>query len=75
MEIEPKENRTFEESVAAELRAIRGRRSQDHVAPQWGVVQGTISSYERGVIPKSWRFLAMLAEREGISLNELLRSA
>ncbi len=58
--------------VGQRLQEIRGRRDQRTFAEAVDSVQQTISKYERGEIPRSWMFLARLAEAEGIDLNRLL---
>ena len=58
--------------VGQRLQEIRGRRDQRTFAEAVDSVQQTISKYERGEIPRSWLFLARLAEAEGIDLNRLL---
>ena len=58
--------------VGQRLQEIRGRRDQRTFAEAVDSVQQTISKYERGEIPRSWLFLARLAESEGIDLNRLL---
>ena len=54
------------------LQEIRGSRDQRTFAEAVDSVQQTISKYERGEIPRSWLFLARLAEEEGVDLNRLL---
>jgi transcriptional regulator with XRE-family HTH domain len=54
------------------LQQIRSARDQRTFAEAVGSVQQTISKYERGEIPRSWLFLARLAEQENIDLNWLL---
>ncbi|MBW3661087.1 MAG: helix-turn-helix domain-containing protein [Gemmatimonadetes bacterium] len=58
--------------VGKRLQEIRGSRDQRTFAEAVDSVQQTISKYERGEIPRSWLFLARLAEEEGIDLNFLL---
>lgn len=58
--------------VGQRLQEIRGGRDQRTFAEAVESVQQTISKYERGEIPRSWLFLARLAEAEGIDLNRLL---
>ncbi|HUF89938.1 MAG TPA: helix-turn-helix transcriptional regulator [Gemmatimonadota bacterium] len=58
--------------VGRRLQEIRGRRDQRTFAEAIDSVQQTISKYERGEIPRSWLFLARLAEAENIDLNHLL---
>ena len=60
------------QEVGQRLQDIRGRRDQRTFAEAVDSVQQTISKYERGEIPRSWLFLARLAEAEGIDLNRLL---
>jgi transcriptional regulator with XRE-family HTH domain len=60
------------QEVGLRLQEIRGRRDQRTFAEAVDSVQQTISKYERGEIPRSWLFLARLAEAEGIDLNRLL---
>jgi transcriptional regulator with XRE-family HTH domain len=60
------------QEVGQRLQEIRGRRDQRTFAEAVDSVQQTISKYERGEIPRSWLFLARLAEAEGIDLNRLL---
>ena len=60
------------QEVGQRLQNIRGRRDQRTFAEAVDSVQQTISKYERGEIPRSWLFLARLAEAEGIDLNQLL---
>ena len=59
-------------AVGRRLQRIRGTRDQRTFAEAVESVQQTISKYERGEIPRSWLFLARLAEAEGIDLNRLL---
>ena len=54
------------------LQEIRGSRDQRTFAEAVDSVQQTISKYERGEIPRSWLFLARLAEEEGVDLNRLV---
>ncbi|MDX1661723.1 MAG: helix-turn-helix transcriptional regulator [Gemmatimonadota bacterium] len=58
--------------VGKRLQKIRGSRDQRTFADAVDSVQQTISKYERGEIPRSWLFLARLAEEEGVDLNRLL---
>ncbi len=58
--------------VGRRLQDIRGSRDQRTFAEAVDSVQQTISKYERGEIPRSWLFLARLAEEEGVDLNFLL---
>ncbi len=58
--------------IGRRLQQIRGARDQRTFAEAVGSVQQTISKYERGEIPRSWLFLARLAEEEHIDLNQLL---
>lgn len=58
--------------VGRRLQEIRGGRDQRSFAEAIDSVQQTISKYERGEIPRSWLFLARLAEEEGVDLNRLL---
>lgn len=58
--------------VGRRLQEIRGSRDQRTFAEAVDSVQQTISKYERGEVPRSWLFLARLAEEEGIDLNFLL---
>lgn len=60
------------QEVGQRLQEIRGRRDQRTFAEAVDSVQQTISKYERGEIPRSWLFLARLAQAEGIDLNRLL---
>jgi transcriptional regulator with XRE-family HTH domain len=64
--------REIRTEVGQRLQEIRGRRDQRTFAEAVESVQQTISKYERGEIPRSWLFLARLAEAEGIDLNRLL---
>lgn len=64
--------REIRTEVGRRLQEIRGRRDQRTFAEAVDSVQQTISKYERGEIPRSWLFLARLAEAEGIDLNRLL---
>ena len=64
--------REIRTEVGQRLQEIRGRRDQRTFAEAVDSVQQTISKYERGEIPRSWLFLARLAEAEGIDLNQLL---
>ena len=66
------EDRELRQEVGQRLQEIRGRRDQRTFAEAVDSVQQTISKYERGEIPRSWLFLARLAEAEGIDLNRLL---
>lgn len=66
------ENRELRQEVGQRLQDIRGRRDQRTFAEAVDSVQQTISKYERGEIPRSWLFLARLADAEGIDLNRLL---
>lgn len=61
--------------VGQRLQRIRGQRDQQTFAREVHSVQQTISKYERGEIPRSWLFLARLAEVEGVDLNKLLTGA
>lgn len=63
---------SFGRTVGDRLREVRGNRDQRTFADAADSVQQTVSKYERGEIPRSWRFLSLLAENEGINLNELL---
>lgn len=65
-------NENRKNSVGERLQEIRGSRDQRTFADAVDSVQQTISKYERGEIPRSWLFLARLAEEEGIDLNVLL---
>ena len=58
--------------IGRRLQQIRGSRDQRTFAEAVGSVQQTISKYERGEIPRSWLFLARLAEQENVDLNGLL---
>lgn len=58
--------------VGRRLQEIRGARDQRTFAEAVDSVQQTISKYERGEVPRSWMFLARLAEEEGVDLNLLL---
>lgn len=64
-------NDTWVEDVARGIRLVRGHRDQRTFSRVTDTGQQTISYYERGRIPKNWRFLAKLAE-EGVDLNDLL---
>lgn len=64
------ENQKIE--VGRRLQEIRGARDQRTFAEAVDSVQQTISKYERGEVPRSWMFLARLAEEEGVDLNLLL---
>ena len=66
------DERDLRHEVGQRLQDIRGRRDQRTFAEAVDSVQQTISKYERGEIPRSWLFLARLAEAEGIDLNRLL---
>lgn len=66
------EDKDMRREVGRRLQEIRGRRDQRTFAEAVDSVQQTISKYERGEIPRSWLFLARLAESEGIDLNLLL---
>lgn len=66
------DERDLRREVGQRLQEIRGRRDQRTFAEAVDSVQQTISKYERGEIPRSWLFLARLAEAEGIDLNRLL---
>ena len=66
------DDRDMRREVGQRLQEIRGRRDQRTFAEAVDSVQQTISKYERGEIPRSWLFLARLAESEGIDLNRLL---
>ena len=65
-------HKEIRQEVGQRLQEIRGRRDQRTFAEAVDSVQQTISKYERGEIPRSWLFLARLAEAEGIDLNRLL---
>lgn len=65
-------DRDTRHEVGERLLEIRGSRDQRTFAEAVDSVQQTISKYERGEIPRSWLFLARLAEEEGIDLNFLL---
>ena len=65
-------DKEIRQEVGQRLQEIRGRRDQRTFAEAVDSVQQTISKYERGEIPRSWLFLARLAEAEGIDLNRLL---
>ena len=58
--------------IGRRLQQIRQARDQRTFAEAVGSVQQTISKYERGEIPRSWLFLARLAEQENVDLNWLL---
>lgn len=58
--------------IGRRLQEIRASRDQRTFAEAVDSVQQTISKYERGEIPRSWLFLARLAEEEGVDLNRLL---
>ncbi|CAN5829454.1 MAG: helix-turn-helix transcriptional regulator [Gemmatimonadetes bacterium] len=66
------EDKALRQEVGQRLQEIRGRRDQRTFAEAVDSVQQTISKYERGEIPRSWLFLARLADAEGIDLNRLL---
>jgi len=66
------ENKESRKEVGRRLQEIRGRRDQRTFAEAVDSVQQTISKYERGEIPRSWLFLARLAESEDVDLNRLL---
>jgi len=65
-------DKEMRQEVGRRLQEIRGRRDQRTFAEAVDSVQQTISKYERGEIPRSWLFLARLAEVEEIDLNVLL---
>jgi transcriptional regulator with XRE-family HTH domain len=65
-------DKELRQAVGQRLQEIRGRRDQRGFAEAVDSVQQTISKYERGEIPRSWLFLARLAEAEGVDLNLLL---
>ena len=71
-EITNMDEKGMRKEVGHRLQEIRGRRDQRTFAEAIDSVQQTISKYERGEIPRSWLFLARLAEVEGIDLNRLL---
>lgn len=58
--------------IGERIQKIRGSRDQRTFAENIDSVQQTISKYERGEIPRSWLFLARLAEEENVDLNRLL---
>ena len=58
--------------IGRRLQQTRQARDQRTFAEAVGSVQQTISKYERGEIPRSWLFLARLAEQENVDLNWLL---
>lgn len=66
------DDKAMRNEVGRRLQEIRGRRDQRTFAEAIDSVQQTISKYERGEIPRSWLFLARLAEVENIDLNQLL---
>jgi transcriptional regulator with XRE-family HTH domain len=66
------DEREARKEVGRRLQQIRGGRDQRTFAEAVDSVQQTISKYERGEIPRSWLFLARLAEVEDIDLNRLL---
>jgi transcriptional regulator with XRE-family HTH domain len=66
------DDKDIRREVGQRIQEIRGRRDQRTFAEAVDSVQQTISKYERGEIPRSWLFLARLAEAEGIDLNRLL---
>lgn len=66
------DDKAMRNEVGRRLQEIRGRRDQRTFAEAIDSVQQTISKYERGEIPRSWLFLARLAEAENIDLNHLL---
>jgi transcriptional regulator with XRE-family HTH domain len=49
------------------------QKSQDEIAEELGVTQGTVSGWERGAIPHRDRWIEV-AKAYGISMKELLRS-
>ncbi len=55
--------------IGRRLQEVRGDRDQRSFADAVDSVQQTISKYERGEIPRSWLFLARLAEEEQIDLT------
>jgi len=57
--------------IGKRLKELRGGSNQRDFAGRTGGVQQTISKYERGEIPRSWLFLARLAEAN-IDITELL---
>ena len=59
-------------AIGVALTGLRGSHSQRDFAEAVGSVQQTISKYERGEIPRSWLFLARLAEQENVDVNALL---
>jgi transcriptional regulator with XRE-family HTH domain len=65
-------DKEMRQEVGQRLQEIRGHRDQRTFAEAVDSVQQTISKYERGEIPRSWLFLARLAQAEGIDLNRLL---
>lgn len=65
-------NQDQRNEVGKRLQEIRGSRDQRTFAEAVDSVQQTISKYERGEVPRSWMFLARLAEEEGVDLNYLL---
>ena len=58
--------------IGERIQSIRGSRDQRTFAENVDSVQQTISKYERGEVPRSWLFLARLAEEENVDLNRLL---
>lgn len=58
--------------IGERIQRIRGSRDQRTFAENVDSVQQTISKYERGEVPRSWLFLARLAEEENVDLNRLL---
>lgn len=58
--------------IGERIQKIRGSRDQRTFAENVDSVQQTISKYERGEIPRSWLFLARLADEENVDLNRLL---
>lgn len=58
--------------IGERIQEIRGSRDQRTFAESVDSVQQTISKYERGEVPRSWLFLARLAEEENVDLNRLL---
>ena len=58
--------------IGQRLAALRGDRSQAEFAEKLGVTQAMISLYERGLVPRSWLFLANLSNRADVDITWLL---
>jgi len=59
-------------NVEATIKRARAHRSQDQFGEQHGMSRQSINNYENGEIPRSWRFLARLRDRENVDLNKML---